>query len=193
VKIGAENRQKVIWASVLGALALVMLARWLFTSSGGPAAAAPPVAAASAVVRTPAGKKTAAPPSLDPTLRFDWLKQSEDRLYEGKGQNIFVARADIPTPVSPGITDQASAPPPPPQPTVYTPPPPPPINLKFFGFATSAGEPKKVFLSDDQDIFIAGEGDIVDRRYKILHISPLSVEVEDVLNNNRQQIPLTQG
>jgi hypothetical protein len=50
-----------------------------------------------------------------------------------------------------------------------------------------------VFLSEGDDIFIAGEGDIVDRRYKVLHISPMSVEVEDVLNNNRQQIPLTQG
>ena len=42
-------------------------------------------------------------------------------------------------------------------------------------------------------MFIAGEGDIVDRRYRILHIGPGSVEVEDVLNNNRQTIPLTQG
>ena len=73
------------------------------------------------------------------------------------------------------------------------PPPPPPINLKFFGFANKPGEPKKIFLSQGEDVFIAGEGDIVDRRYKILHITPVSVEVEDVLNNNRQSIPLTQG
>ncbi len=73
------------------------------------------------------------------------------------------------------------------------PPPPPPINLKFFGFANKPGEAKKIFLSQGEDVFIAGEGDIVDRRYKILHITPVSVEVEDVLNNNRQSIPLTQG
>ena len=73
------------------------------------------------------------------------------------------------------------------------PPPPPPINLKFFGFANKPGEPKRIFLSQGEDVFIAGEGDIVDRRYRILHISPVSVEVEDVLNNNRQTIPLTQG
>jgi hypothetical protein len=73
------------------------------------------------------------------------------------------------------------------------PPPPPPINLKFFGFANKPGEPKKVFLSQGEDIFIAGEGDIVDRRYKVLRISPTSVEIEDVLNNNRQMIPLVSG
>ena len=73
------------------------------------------------------------------------------------------------------------------------PPPPPPINLKFFGFANKPGEAKKIFLSQGEDVFIAGEGDIVDRRYKILHITPVSVEVEDVLNNNRQSIPLDPG
>jgi len=29
--------------------------------------------------------------------------------------------------------------------------------------------------------------------YKVIHIAPTSVEVEDVLYNNRQSIPLTQG
>jgi hypothetical protein len=65
--------------------------------------------------------------------------------------------------------------------------------LKFFGFASKPGETKKVFLSQGEDVFIAAEGDIIDRRYKILRITPLSVEVEDVLTNNRQSIPLTQG
>ena len=72
-------------------------------------------------------------------------------------------------------------------------PPPPPITLKFFGFANRPGETRKVFLSQGEDVFVAGEGDIVDRRYRVLHISPTAVDVEDVLNNNRQSLPLTQG
>ena len=72
-------------------------------------------------------------------------------------------------------------------------PPPPPITLKFFGFANRPGETKKVFLSQGEDVFIAAEGDIVDRRYRVLRISPTAVDVEDVLNNNRQSLPLTQG
>jgi hypothetical protein len=86
-----------------------------------------------------------------------------------------------------GTTDQKSA---------YTPPPvapPPPILLKFFGFASKPGEPKRIFLSQGDDVFIASEGDIIDRRYRVLRIGATSVEVEDVLNNNRQSIPLTQG
>jgi hypothetical protein len=64
--------------------------------------------------------------------------------------------------------------------------------LKFFGFASKPGELKKVFLSQGEDVFIAHEGDIVDRRYKVERITPMAVEIEDVQNNNRQSIPLTQ-
>jgi hypothetical protein len=63
--------------------------------------------------------------------------------------------------------------------------------LKFYGFANKPGQPKSVFLANGDDIFIGREGDIVNRRYKIVRIQPTQVEIEDVLNNNRQTIPLT--
>jgi len=70
----------------------------------------------------------------------------------------------------------------------------PPIPLKFYGFASSPGEPKKIFLKLGEDVFVAGEGEIVDRRYKVIHISNTSVEIQDVLNSGpAQNIPLTQG
>jgi hypothetical protein len=52
---------------------------------------------------------------------------------------------------------------------------------------------KRIFLAQGEDVFIAKEGDIVDRRYKVVRISPNAVEILDVLTNNRQNIPLTQG
>jgi hypothetical protein len=128
-------------------------------------------------------------PRLDPTLDLDLLRQNEQIKYAGTARNIFMA-GSMPTPLGDG-TDRHKKkpePPPPPQPV-----PPPPINLKFFGFASKAGEPKRIFLSSGEDIFIASEGDIVNRRYRVLHISPAAVDIEDVLNNNRQSIPLTQG
>jgi hypothetical protein len=116
------------------------------------------------------------------------LQASEDTKYEGAGRNIFKAQAEIPEPVAKVNTEEeeaAKGPPPP--------PPPPPINLKFFGFANKPGEAKRIFLSQGEDVFIASEGDTVDRRYKVMRISPTSVEIEDEMNNNRQSIPLTQG
>ena len=199
MKIGTENRTKLIVALALMALAVIVF----FLNYGGssPAASAPvsaipttgyqPSTPARPATRTKGrGKKgNTAPRSLDPTLRFDWLKASEDTKYEGTGRNIFQAQAEIPQPVAPVKTDEQKAaesgPPPP--------PPPPPINLKFFGFASKPGESKKVFLSEGEDVFIAAEGEVVNRHYKVLRISPTSVEIEDVLNNNRQNIPLTLG
>ena len=196
MKVGTENRNKLIAAAVLGVVALVLIARMLFPSTPSePEATAAAPAAATPSAR-PAGKTrfgahrpAAGPPhSIDPSLRYDWLKASEDTKYEGNGRNIFLAQAEIPKPIAPGVEEEklkAQGPPPP--------PPPPPINLKFYGFASKPGEPKRVFLSQGEDVFIASEGEIVDRRYKVLRISPVSVEIEDVLSNNRQMIPLTQS
>jgi hypothetical protein len=200
VKLGSENRSKLIAAVVLGILAIVLVARFIPTVAGSSptpnlreAAAVPaptpvrPAAGASKPKQAPKKTNNQAQQSLDPLLRFDWLKASEDTKYSGSGRNIFRAEAEIPKPIvrSRPVAVLPTGPP--------LPPPPPPINLKFFGFANKPGEPKKVFLSQGEDIFIAGEGDIVDRRYKVLRISPTSVEIEDVLNNNRQMIPLVSG
>ena len=194
MKIGTENRKELIAAIGLGLLALVLLGRWIFSSTETPRAdAATPSASVTAVAQPSKarvlGSKKAdlAPPSLDPTLRYDWLKISEDTKYEGTGRNIFQTQVEIPNPVASAVTQAVRPQGPPPI------PPPPPINLKFYGFASKPGEPKKIFLSEGEDIFVAREGDIIDRRYKIVRISPTSVEVEDVLNNNRQSIPLTLG
>jgi hypothetical protein len=198
LKTGTENRNKVIAAAVLGVLAVILLMRMLMSESTPPTSSAAPVAAPvvpgrrAAARRTTSGKasKTVAAPSLDPTLRLELLKESEDTKYSGSGRNIFNAAAEpIPVPKGNGTTDK-------PKQAVYTPPtppPPPPITLKFYGFANKPGEPKRVFLMKDDDTFIAGEGDIVDRRYRVLHIGNNAVEIEDVINNNRQSIPLTQG
>ena len=196
MKIGAENRTKLIAAVALMALAVILVGRWMFSSAGpSPAAANQPATVSPPTTLSPASKSRIrgrkinnASRSLDPSLRYDWLKASEDTKYEGRGRNIFRAQIDMPRPDKNGTTDHVTLPP---QPT--GPPPPPPIDLKFFGFASKPGEPKKIFLSQGEDVFIAGEGEIVDRRYRILRISPMSVEVEDVLNNNHQSIPLTQG
>ena len=197
MKLGIENRKQVIALGVLGGIAVLMLGYEFWPSSPTAAPAAAQTASTAAkpgTRRTASGKVVpAVEPRLDPTLDLKLLSQSEEIKYAGNGRNIFVAGSvpiKIETPKDPGATDVPGSA------TLRQPPPiqpPPPINLKFFGFANRPGETKKVFLSQDLDVFIAGEGDIVDRRYRVLHISPTSVEVEDVINNNRQSLPLTQG
>jgi hypothetical protein len=196
VKLGIENRKQVITLGVVGVVALIMLGYAFWPSSSGsvPTTAqtgSTATAGRPGVRRTASGKLVpVVQPRLDPTLDLSLLSQSEEIKYAGNGRNIFVAGsvAVIEKPKRNGSDIQAAPIQAPPLPA-----PPPPITLKFFGFANRPGETKKVFLSQDTDVFIAAEGDIVDRRYRVLRISPTSVEVEDVLNNNRQSLPLTQG
>jgi hypothetical protein len=193
VKLGIENRKQVIGLAVLGAFALLMLGRTLWPSlpDAAPVTGSTTTAAGRTSMRRAASGKMVplVEPRLDPTLDLNLLGQSEEIKYAGNGRNIFVAGSlPIEKPKGTGATDQQAA--------LHQPPPippPPPITLKFFGFANRPGETKRVFLSQGEDVFIAAEGDIVNRRYRVLRISPNAVDVEDVINNNRQSLPLTQG
>ncbi|HEV2114488.1 MAG TPA: hypothetical protein VGR48_00585 [Terriglobales bacterium] len=200
MKVGAEDRKKVAIAGVLMVAALLLVVRMLLVDSG-PSASAPPSfeqnssAPATQPTRTnPRGLKRGKTAqtttlNLDPRLRLDLLRSSEEVRYAGTGRNIFLSYEEAPIPKP--LTDARLGKPVPTQPP--PPPPPPPIQLRFFGFANRPGQPRRVFLAKGQDVFIAGEGDIVDRRYKVLRIGPTSIELQDVLNNNRQSIPITQG
>lgn len=126
---------------------------------------------------------------LDPTLHMQAMLVAERLVYSGTGRNIFSAASapvDIPKPIAPA-RPKTTAP-------VFTapagPPPPPPIDLKFFGTETSSTGKRKAFLLHGDDVFLAVDGDVVQRRYKILTVSANSILVEDMVNNNRQSLPL---
>jgi hypothetical protein len=197
VKLGAESRNKVIAATALIVVAVVLMAtRFSGFISTGPSSAPEPAPSLSTLsmrehpprggASLQRGKKNTAP-SLDPTLHTELLQVSEGTKYEGTGRNIFKVFVEIPKPIIPPVVAQTQNQGPP------LPPPPPPINMTFYGFATPAGGQKRIFLAQGEDVFIAKEGDIVDRRYKVVRISANAVEILDVLSNNRQSIPLTQG
>lgn len=199
MRLGLENKKQTKWAVALGVIAVLAVAYefipMFMGSSSSPDssahAAAPAVPRVTARTGGRAAKKLHVE-NLDPTLKLDLLASSEKTLYEGNNRNIFVSQAEveIPKPGAPGVTDAPKA-------IGYTTPqvqPPPPIPLKFFGFASRSGEPKKIFLSQGEDVFVAAEGEIVDRRYKVVRISPTSVEIQDMVNSGPpQSIPLTQG
>ncbi|MGO8793469.1 MAG: hypothetical protein ACLQLC_01495 [Candidatus Sulfotelmatobacter sp.] len=205
MKLGIENRKQTIAAAVLGAV-LVLVVIYEFWPSSSTSASAPttsitseltPPAAKGRAPHNPknaSAKKEKLPQSLDPTLHLNELEATEQIKYEGSGRNIFVSQTEteIVKPMGNGTTDQNSQ-----EAHTYTPPPipaAPPIPLKFFGFASGPGEPKKAFLSKGDDFFVAGEGEIVDRRYKVVKISATSVEIQDVVSSGPpQSIPLSQG
>jgi hypothetical protein len=177
-----------------------------FGPSPSPAPAPPPpVVTTARPATTPSGSETApenssagvyAHPaakvgglaSLDPTLHPEIMRQAESLEYTGTGRNIFSllsAPPAIPKPIAPIRQAHVDTGPPPP-------PPPPPINLGFYGYAAEKTGQKQVFLLHGDDIFIASEGDVVDRRYRVVKIGAASVQVEDIPYHNTQTLPLRQ-
>jgi hypothetical protein len=127
--------------------------------------------------------------TLDPRFHWHELTISQNIKYEAGGRNIF--RMEELKPIEKTVTGVRGPytveMPPTPTPT----PPPPPIPLKFYGFASKGNEPKRIFLADEGEVFVARQGDIVERKYKVIQINNTSVIIEDMLNSNRQTIQVT--
>jgi hypothetical protein len=208
IRLTADQQKK---GAAIGAFVLVAASVLYYElRDDSPAPVAPPViatapaktttaAAPGAGVSIPAGNVAGAAAKklgttsaqLDPTLRMDAMLVTESLVYSGSGRNIFSASSapiDIPKPIA--AVRPVKAPPPGPPPPPPGPPPPPPIDLKFFGTATSANGTRRAFLLHGDDVFLASDGEIVQRRYRVLKISANSIEVEDMANNNRQTLPL---
>lgn len=211
LKLGTEDKKKFAIASVLGIVALGTVGYTVVNLMGGPAPAPstpmvleqpvqsshtsqPATAGHSGATSGPAAQKLPSASDLDPSLHPEKMQFAETVLYTGNGRNIFsrnsapspaalaaAAAAQIEKPIAPVRTGPVVPPPP---------PPPPPIDLKFYGFATEQNGIKKVFLLHGEDVFVAGEGDIVNRSYRVIQILDRSVVVEDLSYNDKQSLPL---
>ena len=211
LKLGTENKTKTYAAIGLGIVVLMYGTYVVHDEFFSDVTPAPAPVVVSTPVRTGArttGRPTdsdapnAAPyahqavalptaSALDPTLHPEVMAQAEATTYTGDGRNIFSANSapaqrevSIPKPRGP-IRPEMVAPP--------GPPPPPDIDLKFYGYSGVHGGPHKAWLLHGEDIFIASEGYVVDRRYKVVKINPFSIEIEDMGYNHTQTIPLTQN
>jgi hypothetical protein len=135
---------------------------------------------------------------IDPTLHMDLLAKLHNLPMEGGARSVFKEGAPPPPPapdpvkIKPGpmITDATAAPVKPEGPaTPPPPPPPPPIPLKFYGYSTRGGV-KRAFFMDGEEIQIAGENELIRKRYKVIKIGVNSAVVEDTTDKHQQTLPL---
>ncbi len=197
MKIGTEDKRKLAVLGVVGGMAVgaaIYLYSQLSEPTPAPAAAPVVVSTPAPVVKSVAGSAAknvgTTSAQLDPTLKMGPMLVAEALVYSGGGRNIFSVSSvpvEIPKAIAPA-RPKAVLPQPPPVP--QGPPPPPPIDLKFFGVSTTDNGHRQAFLLHGEDVFLASDGDIVQRRYKVLTVSANSVLVEDMTNNNRQTLPL---
>lgn len=155
-------------------------------------------AAASTTAARPSGPRDAATTSPqapdDGTVRLDDLGSPRPAPEQAQ-RNPF--RFESPRVASPSIPDETIAPERLAVPTrdvPIGPPSPPPITLKFIGLVDAPGQTARIaVLSDGRNVFHGREGDIIDGRYRILHIGAESIEMMYVDGQGRQVIRLSGG
>lgn len=139
------------------------------------------------------------PTKVDPTLRTDLLAKLQEVRMQGVGRNLFQFGQAPPPPkppepkIIPKPVEVAGPVGPDGQPVPAQPvkPPPPPIPLRYYGFAEPRvpGD-KRAFFMEGEEIRIAGEGEMIKQRFRVVQIGPKSAVVEDTQFDNRQTLTI---
>jgi hypothetical protein len=180
MKLDLNSQREKVVAGALMTIALLLVGKSGFKSKTPPAEVSVPMAAsqlADASSPQKPKRKMNHDTARDPRLDYEQLQLTENRIYEGTGRNIFRSELVVRTrkmvvPPRPALPSRV------PEPVLSS------IRLRFFGFASAPNEPRKAFLGEDDSVFVASEGEIVDRRYRVLKIDSNSVILEDLLEKS---------
>jgi hypothetical protein len=78
-------------------------------------------------------------------------------------------------------------------PVVPTGPPPLTVGAKYFGFVSdSKGSHRRAFFAtaNNEDVFVAGEGDTLLGRFRVVRISSTAADIEEVSSGRRTTLIL---
>ncbi len=200
IPLGTENKRQVILVIVLFAFIFAYGGWLLYQKLSGPSTQVNHAPAQTQARNIPAAENVpqAAGPEaqklsntdIDPSLHFDKLAQGEDVEYAGTGRNIFSAES-APAPIPVPLKSARNGPAPNAPAVAPAPPKPPDIDLKYFGYSEDQDKVLKAFFVHGDDIFMAKTGEIVNHRYKVGAIRPLSADVTDLAYNNTQTLALS--
>lgn len=134
---------------------------------------------------------------IDPTLRLDLLEKVRAVRPETGGRNLFesgpaLAQNLPPIPKMQPMMPKAIAPMTSAMPSTN-------LNLavhvpfKYYGFARPAlkGDANRGFFMEGDNILMAAEGDVLEKRYLIVALNPNTAKVEDMQLKQGQDLPVT--
>lgn len=122
---------------------------------------------------------------VDPTLRLRLLSRLQSVALPAGERNVFEAGQE------PAATQQAASaikapkimpgPVTPAYPQFSNSPPPLNIPLKYYGFAKSASgaEPNSGFFLDGDNVLVASEGELLQKRYLVVELTAAAAKLED--------------
>jgi hypothetical protein len=139
--------------------------------------------------KAPASTGQFAPINVDnPALRMDILQHFLSLEYKGAHRNIFTAT--LPPPPQPVQQASANV-----TPLVPAGPPPLTVDAKYFGYVSDLrGSHRRAFFAttNNEDVFIAGEGDTLMGRFRVVKITNTTADVEEVSSGRRATLILEQ-
>jgi hypothetical protein len=182
------------WGGVaLAGLCVFLIFRLVSEIMGSPTPDADTESAVSMAAPSPAPqamnsqKKGTAPAKPASTLQVQALDEFEPKPLPDISRNPFDFGAPPLTPAQramqaargPGGAMTASSAPPPPQ-----------IPLRAIGYSERPGSKAEAYLTDAENVYIVHDGDVLEKRYRILKITPSIVEVQDGTSGEKAQLPI---
>jgi hypothetical protein len=64
------------------------------------------------------------------------------------------------------------------------------ISLRAIGYSEKLGVGPEAYLADSDDVFVVHDGDVVSKRFRILKITSMIVEVQDGASGEKSQLPI---
>jgi hypothetical protein len=114
------------------------------------------------------------------------LEQARKTEYTKSERNIFSYYVPPPPPPRPPTPANGSAGP-------AIPPPPPPLTLpvKYFGYSSVPGTgQRRAFLTNGEEVFIVGEGEVLLGQFRILHIGNTTLDFEEISSKRQGKVAL---
>jgi hypothetical protein len=126
-------------------------------------------------------------PVDNPALRLDIMKRFLALEYNGVHRSIF--SATLPPPPAPPVSKVPVSvnPGPPPGPPPLT------VDAKYFGYVSDmGGSHRRAFFatSNNEDVIIAGEGDTLMGRFRVIRLTNTTADVEEVSSGRRATLTL---
>ena len=194
MKLGSEDRKKLILAGTLGVVALSTLI-YEFAGSGSdttPAPATPAVAVRRATPNPVAAHVSQS--ALDPTLHPEGMLATEALTYTGAGRNIFLAgsepltRVSIPKPIAGSADPRCNA-----RAGVQRPARATADRPALFWYRAARGRKAAgIFPKGRRRVPGVRRVTLWGRRYRVGTINANSAQVTDLTNSNTQMLPLVQ-
>jgi hypothetical protein len=123
----------------------------------------------------------------NPALRLDILQRFLALEYKGVHRSIF--SASLPPPPAPPVSKMPVNV----APSVPAGPPPLTVDAKYFGYVSDmGGSHRRAFFAtaNNDDVIIAGEGDTLLGRFRVIRLTNTTADVEEVSSGRRATLTL---